>query len=942
MSFNPLETLRKKSKAIMAVVTIFIMVIFILGSGLRGGDFFNDVLPRWFGGKGKDPILATCYGHSFRSSQLRKILASRAEASQFMMFARDTSNFRIMKQLSNQMGSSDLLPETVTMIRPIVDSYLILNDPQNKASEKEKQTASSSYFIQLLINYNRETGQIGAQFLNYLAKLERESKKTKDIDSIRKIMSVMEFDAQRLLERRKDMSYFQLVPNTSYRDAALFALFLSKAEKLGINYSDDFVNRLIEMECHNNFTKEDAGRILLGLNRSRRDQIPVDEDELIEALKNEFRVRAVVVALRGILGTKEFPQPVSVTPLELFDYYKDQCSENTWNLLELPVESFLAQVKEQPTQDELKKLYLKYKGVETNPEQENPGFRDGFRIKLGYVATPMEKPYYKKNLSILEGVQLLGTGLIPGNIPGGDLVGIMQIASAKMATDWEIAFRYREMIDKEKLSKLSSWEDSVFAPKHESTKLNPVVIAATAGIAVPQLAPIPNLYGLDVPYLIQQEISRKIDIRQRAQIGMQTVLGYFSPAPYLSLPALVPTVANVPAFPPIERYRSFLIQQLREKEETNLFQKDFDSFKEKLKELSKNSIDPKSDNKLGAKANENSKKVIAAEIEKKVNKYVEEFAKSRGFTFGSTTQAHDKFELPKDPALKTMVEQYPPSKDSGQSFSANMNSTSWENVFFASLPSSKPNDVLYSGFWFANNRSSFPPTVGEKEKQYFVWSSEIVPPHSFITYEDAPDRVKQKVIAAWKFQKARELAKKKAEELKDKIKPIADDQLIKQQNLFAFTNRCRDLAIGFSISELDHVAPLLYTPQLRPDPGSEMQSTYQPYQLPKEKIAYPGAIAKNLLDKRNSSLGESLVLADQPVSKYYVATLVKRQEKSLENFSTDVFAKSAITLSNPLYKMRYREVGVEFQNVLVDRLKFEGKYKETEELMKLVDKKSDE
>ena len=50
MAYNPFNIFRRNQKALFAVLTVFIMIMFTLSSGIQGGDFF-DTFSRWMGGK---------------------------------------------------------------------------------------------------------------------------------------------------------------------------------------------------------------------------------------------------------------------------------------------------------------------------------------------------------------------------------------------------------------------------------------------------------------------------------------------------------------------------------------------------------------------------------------------------------------------------------------------------------------------------------------------------------------------------------------------------------------------------------------------------------------------------------------------------------------------------------------------------------------------------
>jgi hypothetical protein len=115
----------------------------------------------------------------------------------------------------------------------------------------------------------------------------------------------------------------------------------------------------------------------------------------------------------------------------------------------------------------------------------------------------------------------------------------------------------------------------------------------------------------------------------------------------------------------------------------------------------------------------------------------------------------------------------------------------------------------------------------------------------------------------WQFDKARELAKKEAEDLMAKAKGQPDAQ--------------RWLKDGTKHSEpmfmLDDVARLVKVRS--PNITRESFNAYQPYQVPKEKIEYPPeGLQKDLFELNEP--GQVIVRGDRPKAIYYVFALVKR------------------------------------------------------------------
>ena len=70
MAYNPFNVFRRNQKAIFAVVTVVIMFMFVLSSGMTGkADFFN-WLPEWFASKKKGEVLCTIDGDKVSQPRL--------------------------------------------------------------------------------------------------------------------------------------------------------------------------------------------------------------------------------------------------------------------------------------------------------------------------------------------------------------------------------------------------------------------------------------------------------------------------------------------------------------------------------------------------------------------------------------------------------------------------------------------------------------------------------------------------------------------------------------------------------------------------------------------------------------------------------------------------------------------------------------------------------
>src|SRR5262245_49573391 len=92
MGFNPLHTFSARSRtgrAVLAVLTIVVMIMFVLSSGAVGSGLdFLDQLGSLFGSsKGKGEVVAVAFGDKIHTSELSQIQQQRQVANQFLRMA---------------------------------------------------------------------------------------------------------------------------------------------------------------------------------------------------------------------------------------------------------------------------------------------------------------------------------------------------------------------------------------------------------------------------------------------------------------------------------------------------------------------------------------------------------------------------------------------------------------------------------------------------------------------------------------------------------------------------------------------------------------------------------------------------------------------------------------------------------------------------------------
>jgi hypothetical protein len=284
----------------------------------------------------------------------------------------------------------------------------------------------------------------------------------------------------------------------------------------------------------------------------------------------------------------------------------------------------------------------------------------------------------------------------------------------------------------------------------------------------------------------------------------------------------------------------------------------------------------------------------------KIRKTIDQAVAEHGFQHGQTKKPEDRFTIADDEGLKPLKEAYVhnPFGDKQEK--------NFANLFFQNPGVYSPQDYPTGGslasdspsflYWKTNDKAAYVPTFEE---------------------------VKDKVKDWWQFEKARELAKKEAEDLKAKAQGQADAE--------------RWLKDGTKHSEpmfiLDEVSGLVKskTPFARGP-----MNAYDRYRIPPEKVEYPPeGLDKDLL--KLTEPGQVIVKSDKPKEHYYVMALVKRTKPSEFSFYREYQTGAENLLGYLEQEKNYQS---EFQKGILEQLREEARLKINDENRERVDEKS--
>jgi hypothetical protein len=208
-----------------------------------------------------------------------------------------------------------------------------------------------------------------------------------------------------LKARQAKTKYFE--GGYKVEDLLDFMLWRGEADRLGIELNDQAVRALVLAELHHFIRSEELRRLEEEVRRSGQN---VSLDMIINALREEYRVRLAQVALLGARpgmnaktkGDKQggFIADVPTrwryvpTPEQLWQWHKQNRSTTRLAILPVKAEDFLKDIKA-PDEAELEQFFRQFKAVKKDPASEKPGLEVPQRISVKWVAVeptsfPME------------------------------------------------------------------------------------------------------------------------------------------------------------------------------------------------------------------------------------------------------------------------------------------------------------------------------------------------------------------------------------------------------------------------------------------------------------------------------------------------------------------------------------------------------------------------
>jgi hypothetical protein len=858
-----------------AVLAIVCMLTFVMSSGLGGKSDFLTNPPDWIPWTDRYPEAARIDGHKVTTKQLQDVKTQRQMAEMYIRQAIFTVQKNVTLEMEKRLKDFDVNKDAIMMrdLGEMVQAKKFSLNPQIG-------DRAYSFFAMQSGGFQAPPEQVVNRYIILLnidiQRLEKD-KRSDDAELLTRFRKVLQQDFVRMTQSRGDL-YFGGSVRTG-DDLVNFLVWRWAADQRDIQLSDDTVKTLLKDETLNQLTNDDAADIEKQMQSRFKNFKP---DTLMEALKDEFRVRIAQAALLGQSNTRD-NVPAYVTPYEFWNYFDDVRTAIRVGMLPVKVEDYVSKVTAQPSEGELKELFDKYKKDEPSPFSENPGFKDPKRVKLQWISGKADTPYFRK-LGIEEGkketvnsaARIAGISLSPAGGLMPSLGGVMAVTYRfPDLPEFRLESEYRNYQSRDRIL---AWTDSAlfFFEVHEYTVVHPNIVAATLADVLASKATGGSVLS---PCLTLRTQCVAQEIRERIRLGIAPLAGVGGgPWAVMEYPAAIPQGL------PLAAVRGQLLEQVNNELTREKFAEEMKKFQDELEKRSKDLKDVK-------------KKASKEELEK----YIDEFVKSHELTKGASAKLDDQYSIVDDPGLKLLRDKYFENPLVAKNDPRGLR---FGLEYFTDTTGFRGRALgLYQPTWFEFREPSRFST--NDEVYYMTWKTEEVDA-KVRTFDKARDDVEK----AWRWIRARDLAKQAADQWEAKARET-------KGNLAAL----KDLAAQSKVDliELGPMAKENLQPQLNPTQPPQ----YGRYQIPRDKINYPSAtMLDQLLDMRAKDLGSTVIVTDMPKANFYVSTLTGRDHPTQEEFR-QVYSRTQngdVLLSDLQTTRR-----IDFRKELMDQLRADGK-----------------
>jgi hypothetical protein len=851
MAFNPFNWFRKHQKVLIAGLAIMCMVLFVFSFG--AGDPIQQGLRLIGASRSGGPVVTSLYGKKITERDLQQLSKRRRLANNFMFLVVNNAHDQVIqtleKDLKNDPAPLEGLRKVVQNCRDRVPQIIRTATQRDSALGQGAPREFVRMFFgaqvpQLAEAINRDLGTVATM------SLRKGIAGTEYLDTLQKVAALLgfqlwqvenfdhiHFDPRTFEPYLPDAFYFGGGRKTE--DLLDFLVWKQQADKLGINLTDADVRNEINFEAARDVF---AGRTFAddrGVKNYVRNFADPDIriQDLVDALREELRVAMAqglllgqepgARAYRTRLGASD--TPASFTPDEFLRYFRSQRTTLNVAMLTVPVADFLKKVTGSPTEEALRERYETYKNDEPAPDRREPAFKEPRRIQVAHVSASPGDPFYKaEGRKLARHLPVFQTGAVLGMNP---LAATSFVAASLRYPDRKkppilanLALRQEYEAYRASLYSADTGLDeaNLRARIYDNCALTSYNAATTFG----QLLGTAQTGGSPLePLLAYYARAQVIQTRRHMRFALSLLAG----VPTNPLSAVVMAMPNRPRPLSFRRMRTQMMAAVEERFAEQVLTKNMNTFREEMAKLKSQP--------------------------EKAEAYAQKALKEYHFRYGTMPSPRSAHAI--EDALKR---------------NRNLGLRGLVQAFRRRNPGARPADMVGSLFRTTGRYEPIPVTefgsLSREATQY--WRKQDV------KAEVRPfQAVRSKVVAAWRLERARQLAARQAEKIEatinaKKLSAADAERLLREQG-------------HGPLFELKGVAELLPPREVLPLARVE----YRPYQVPEsqaEEFPYPRPdLVKQLMTLERP--GQATVLADRPARRYYVAVLLERDEPSVKEFS---------------------------------------------------------
>jgi hypothetical protein len=519
------------------------------------------------------------------------------------------------------------------------------------------------------------------------------------------------------------------------QESAVETLVMSKqAERLGMVVSDRAINDLIKQITDDSLSSESLQAVIAHLQGGRH---RVSVARLFDAIRTEM--------LASKLSQLFFQSLRDVPPAERFELYESLNRHAKAEILPLAVSSFVSQVSAEPTAEQLRAFYDEHKDRYPDPASPEPGFKEPKRASFQYFKADFAKFQEEFKPQVTE-----------AEISAYYDKNKAQFRAVELPPEQGKSEDQPDATKEESNDEASTEEPSQDAPAKESPKNEEPAKddAKSTGTDKPAAAekstdaPAPQA-GLRHSEMRLVSATTSTDAPDDASAGAESPAAEkASEQPASEKPAETPSDAEkkpadeTEAKPDADAAPGDAASDSAAKPEEIKYEP-----LEKVKDQIRDSIaGEKARERIGA---------IFDELQAAMRRYADERDLATTRKTEATTGPFPLDDLAKSKNVEGKTLELVSPDEAADADLGQVQRTVRRSQFdFRNVP--------FADFAFSDSFVTYKPETGADAEgnQYLFWKTEERP-----TYVPALDKIRDKVVLAWKTIKARELARKRAEEL---------------------------------------------------------------------------------------------------------------------------------------------------------------------------------